>query len=187
VKFINHIGETMMPWRSVGRAVASALLWLGLAGLLFPSHGDAKRRAQDIRPPALSIQSVSLSSDPFTLGATPLDIAIDIELPKDVDLTMLLEVSSLITSPSKRSLRFLTSRQEVRQMLQPSLTPSAASADEKLRTTVRLSWDGTDQTHKPVSQGRYDYEVRAKLLEVNEKGPRTFMVSWPKRGHLEVK
>ena len=177
----------MMPWRSARRVFAPALVWFGLIVLLSPSHGEAKRRAQDIRPPALTIQSVSLSSDPFTLGSAPLDITIDVELPKDVDTTMLLEVSSLITSPSKRSLRFLTSRQEVRQMLQASPTPSAERADKKPRTTVRLTWDGTDQTHQPVLQGRYDYEVRAKLLEVGDKGPRTFMVAWPKRGFVQVK
>ncbi|MGH7164559.1 MAG: hypothetical protein ACREIS_03420, partial [Nitrospiraceae bacterium] len=47
-----------------------------------------------------------------------------------------------------------------------------------LRMTITLTWDGNDQTGQRVQQGRFDYEVRAKLLVVGENGPRTQMVSW---------
>lgn len=52
---------------------------------------------------------------------------------------------------------------------------------------VTLTWDGTDQSRQLVDRGKYAYEVRAKLLAVGEKGPRTQMVSWPTRGVVEVK
>ncbi|MGH2620367.1 MAG: hypothetical protein ACRDHG_07325, partial [Anaerolineales bacterium] len=47
-----------------------------------------------------------------------------------------------------------------------------------IRMTITLTWDGNDQTGQRVQQGRFDYEVRAKLLVVGENGPRTQMVSW---------
>ena len=55
------------------------------------------------------------------------------------------------------------------------------------RIAVTLTWDGRDQTKQVVINGKYGYEVRAKLLVVGENGPRTLMVSWPKHGTLEVK
>jgi len=55
------------------------------------------------------------------------------------------------------------------------------------RIVVTLTWDGRDQTKQVVINGKYDYEVRAKLLVVGENGPRTLMVSWPKHGTLEVR
>ena len=55
------------------------------------------------------------------------------------------------------------------------------------RIAVTLTWDGRDQTKQVVINGKYGYEVRAKLLVVGENGLRTLMVSWPKHGTLEVK
>lgn len=55
------------------------------------------------------------------------------------------------------------------------------------RIAVTLTWDGRDQTKQVVINGKYGYEVRAKLLVVGENGPRTLMVSWPKHGTLEVR
>jgi len=101
----------------------------------------------------------------------------------------LLEVSSLISSQSKRSMRFLASRQAVSDQPASDPPPKAQTAADSppSRIVVKLTWDGTDQTKQLVEHGRYRYEVRAKLLVVGENGPRTQMVSWPKRGTLEVK
>jgi hypothetical protein len=52
---------------------------------------------------------------------------------------------------------------------------------------VKLVWDGMDQSKQAVPEGLYTYEVRAKLLNVGDSGPRTQMVSWPKRGTFVVK
>jgi hypothetical protein len=50
-----------------------------------------------------------------------------------------------------------------------------------------LTWDGLDQTKAPAEAGTYHFELRTKLLYNGEKGPRWRMVSWPKRGTLEVR
>jgi hypothetical protein len=44
-----------------------------------------------------------------------------------------------------------------------------------------------DHTKTPAEAGTYHFELRAKLLSNGDKGPRTLMVSWPKRGTLEVR
>jgi hypothetical protein len=44
-----------------------------------------------------------------------------------------------------------------------------------------------DQSKQLAESGRYQYEIRAKLLALGENGPRTQMNSWPKRGTLTVK
>jgi hypothetical protein len=93
----------------------------------------------------------------------------------------ILEVSSLVSSPSKTSIRFLSSRQPLES---PGATPITT---EPLRVSVVLTWDGLDQTKAPAEAGTYHFELRAKLLSNGEKGPRWRMVSWPKRGTLEVR
>ena len=149
---------------------------LVLAGMLLGAPtADAKR------PPApepdLRIVRVMLSPDAYVPGQGLLEVAIEIELPTYLDGGMLLEVSSLISSPSKRSMRFLSSRQPITMPL-----PNGAA-----RMTVTLTWDGRNQHEQVVDIGRYAYEIKAKLLAVGEKGPRTLMNSWPKRGVIEVK
>lgn len=133
------------------------------------------------RPPApepdLRIIQVTLTPDDYVPGQGRLDMAVEVELPTGLDGEVLLEVSSLISSPSMRSMRFLTTRQPV------AIPPANGTP----RMTVTLAWDGTDQHERIVSQGRYAYEIRAKLLTVSEKGPRTLMQSWPRRGVIEVK
>lgn len=52
---------------------------------------------------------------------------------------------------------------------------------------VELVWDGQDHRKQVAGVGTYSYEVRTKLLANGERGLRTMMVAWPKRGTLEVK
>jgi hypothetical protein len=107
---------------------------------------------------------------------------IQVELPASVKPETILEVSSLITSPSKRSVRFLVYRQPI----DLSRLESSESSG-KPRLDVTLVWDGTDQTKQLVPEGRYAYEIKAKLLTAVENAPpRTQSVSWPKRGMLTV-
>jgi hypothetical protein len=145
---------------------------------------DAKQKLARHAPPELRIVDVTLSPVPYSPSAGPLDLSVKVELPVDLDGATLLEVSSLISSPSKRSMRFLADRQPVEI---PSPSVNSISSEGKPRVSVTLTWDGTDQARRLVDGGRYTYEVRAKLLTVGEKGPRTQMVSWPKRGVVEVK
>lgn len=157
--------------------------------LLIPSgSAEAKRKAPYRPQPDLRILSITPSPISHSFQNGPLNIVIEIELPKDLDGATILEVASLISSPSKRSMRFLSNRQPVgaAALSQPNQAPSLESKP-KPQLAVTLTWDGIDQNQKIVEQGTYSYEVRAKLLAGGEKGPRTQMISWPKRGTLDVK
>lgn len=171
-------------------ALAVAMI---LAGATNHEVSAATKRKPAYRAePDLRIVSVSASPEPYAAGFGSLDLAIEVELPSDLEGATLLEVSSLISSPSKRSLRFLANRQPVGPpppgtSSPPSGQGAPSSAAAPQRIVVTLSWDGTDQTRQLVADGQYHYEVRAKLLGKGENGPRTQMVSWPKRGKIEVK
>jgi hypothetical protein len=172
------VQRPVMPW----------VLFIGLCLLVGPLAAEgAKRQHRDIKPPDLKILSVSLTPAPYSPANGPMEIAVEVELPQSVQGDTLLEVSSLITSPSKRSLKFLADRQPIKQILASATAAVPNGQEAKPHVNLLLTWDGKDQTKQPVQTGRYDYEVRAKLLEVSEKGPRTQMVAWPKRGVLEVK
>ena len=149
---------------------------LAIAGLLLSAPATEARRPPPTEPDLRIIQ-VTLSPDGYVHGQGMLDVSVEVELPSYLDGEMLLEVSSLISSPSKRSMRFLSSRQPVALP-----RPNGAS-----RMTVTLTWDGADHHEQAVGQGRYTYEIKAKLLAVGGKGPRTLMHSWPRRGIIEVK
>jgi hypothetical protein len=149
---------------------------LVLAGLL-PGAPTADAKGPPAIEPDLRIIRVTLSPDSYIPGQGMLDVAVEIELPSYLDGEMLLEVSSLISSPSKRSMRFLSSRQPIAMPL-----PNGAS-----RMTVTLTWDGKDQHEQVIGNGRYAYDIKAKLLAVSRKGPRTLMHSWPKRGTIDIK
>lgn len=160
-----------------------------LMGVLSAEAADAKRRPVQRPEPDLRIVAVTASPEPFSPGTGSLDLAVEVELPKELNGATLLEVSSLISSPSKRSMRFISSRQAVavQSASDPPPTAQTGADSPPSRIVVKLNWDGTDQTKQLVEHGRYHYEVRAKLLAVGENGPRTQMLSWPKRGTLEVK
>ncbi len=148
-----------------------------------PPDASAKSKPQRApRPePELKILHLDISPNPYTISSGSLQFSAIVKLPKELDGATLLEVSSLITSPSRNSLRFLTTRTR--------LEPHAAATDGTAppQISVLLMWDGLDLKQTPSVAGLYQFEVRAKLLANGEKGPRTLMVSWPKRGTVEVK
>ncbi len=145
----------------------------------------AKRKRGPVIPPELKIVSVLISPPSYVPGNGTLDFTIEIELPKEIDRHLLLEVSTLISSPSMRSMRFLSSRQSLDKPARGVST--APPPDIKPRVEVILTWDGMDQSKELVGIGTYDYEIRAKLLVVGENGARTYMNAWPKRGTLALK
>lgn len=161
--------------------------WVGLLGLclsiLIPIDGVAKQQSpKPPRPePELKIVELNIAPTPYTPGNGPLQFNVTVQLPKEVDHTTLLEVTSLISSPSRASLRFLTLRQPV------DAFPVVAGESERPKVAVALLWDGQDHRKQLASAGTYSYEVRIKLLTNGEKGPRTTMVAWPKRGTVKVK
>jgi len=155
---------------------AALLLWAPLA-----ASGKSKPQRAPRPEPELKILDVRVSPNPYTISSGSLQFSALVRLPKELNGATLLEVSSFITSPSKNSLRFLTTR--------TALEPRTASTDGAAppQISVHLTWDGLDQKKIPSGPGLYQFEVRAKLLANDEKGPRTQMVAWPKRGTIEVK
>ncbi|WP_447973659.1 hypothetical protein [Nitrospira sp. Kam-Ns4a] len=179
-------------------AYALAALVGTLCLFCLPDQVAAKRKRVPVKEPDLKILAVTLSPTPYSPQEGSLDLSVRVQLPKELDGASILEVSSLISSPSKRSMRFLSKRQPVETpSADAPADPGAAPRQPAVETgqpgagagyvDVTLTWDGTDQRKQVVGQGEYHYEVRAKLLASGDNGIRTQMVSWPKRGVLEVK
>lgn len=125
---------------------------------------------------------------------------LEVGLPSRVDPSSIIEVSFLLSSPSKRHFRFLSVRKPIDQfdgqetalhsnfLTDPKGAPTPVALKKRSRRMfVVLSWDGTDQYKKLVTGGTYDYVARVKLLEVTDTGVRTKMVSWKKKGNLQIK
>lgn len=182
------IGSSSWSTRSVGRR--GFLLWLfclcGSLTLLVPeeSHSRVKSKARRSRKPRaepeLKIVELAVAPKPYTVGNGPLQFSVTVQLPKKMSGDFILEVSSLISSPSKSSVRFLTHRQPVQ------ISPNSEKGTERQKVSIELVWDGQDQRKQLAVVGTYSYEVRTKLLLNGEKGLRTVMVGWPKRGTLHV-
>ena len=179
----------LSPWAvaRLQKVLRKAVPWAGLLSLCFsiliPIDGVAKQKQpRPPRPePELKIVELNITPTPYTPGNGPLQFNVTVQLPKEVDSTTLLEVTSLISSPSRASLRFLSHRQPVEAF------PVVTGENERPKVSVALSWDGQDHRKQLASAGTYSYEVRIKLLTNGEKGPRTTMVAWPKRGTVKVK
>lgn len=172
--------------------IALLVAWLGLGapdGWAKSKHNPAPRPE-----PELKILELKISPNPYAPGQSALEFAVTVQLPKELNGATVLEVSSLVSSPSKTSLRFLSDRKPVESLLD-SAAPSAQGSgpgeenahDNLPRVLVILTWDGNDQHRRVAPAGAYDYQVRAKLLTMGEKGARTQMVAWPRRGTLVVK
>lgn len=148
-----------------------------------PAESFAKEKPARVpRPePELKIVDLNIAPMPYTQGNGPLQFSVTVQLPREVDPTRILEVTSLISSPSKTSLRFLTHRQPVQ------IESTRNGEQERRKVVVELVWDGQDHRKQVAGVGTYSYEVRTKLLANGERGLRTMMVAWPKRGTLEVK
>ena len=151
--------------------------------LLHPSIISAKPKTNRApRPePELKVLELKISPNPYTTSVGFVEFSTLVQLPRELNGANILEVSSLVSSPSKTSIRFLS----VRKPLESA--SGSQDASEQARVSVILTWDGLDHTKMPAEAGLYSYELRAKLLSNSEKGPRTQMVSWPKRGTLEVR
>ena len=171
-------------WR---KELRTLFLLTGLSACLtvfHPADGFAKTKpSRAPRPePELKILALNIAPVPYRPASGSLDFSLTVQLPKELNGATILEVSSLISSPSKTSLRFLSHRQSVDLPDRP-----ATGSGERPQLELHLSWDGQDHRKQLAGPGHYAYEVRIKLLADGEKGPRTMMVAWPKRGTLEVK
>lgn len=183
------VGSSSRPSGNVGRRrfLLGLLCLCGSLALLFPveSHSRVKSKSKPSRAPRaepeLKIVELAVAPKPYTLGNGPLQFSVTVQLPKNMSGDLILEVSSLISSPSKSSVRFLTHRQPV------EISPTLEKGTERQKVSIELVWDGQDQRKQLAVVGTYSYEVRTKLLLNGEKGLRTVMVGWPKRGTLQVK
>ncbi len=169
----------MMRTAAVAFAISVGLLATSLAA---PSHAvSAKAKG---KMPDLKILSVEATPAPYFLNEHPLTLTITVELPKNVPGDALLDVTTLITSPSKTSLRVLTNRQAV-----PSEAAAKTDGAKRIQRVVQVTqtWDGSDHTRRVVADGLYDYQVQAKLMAPGKSGPMTRETSLKKRGRLEVR
>ena len=174
--FCSELFGSWRGWVACGLVCATLLLWTPLV-----TSAKSKPPRAPRPEPELKILDLKVSPNPYTISSGSLEFSTLVQLPKELNGANLLEVSSFITSPSKNSLRFLTRR--------TTLEPHQAATDgaPPPQVAVLLTWDGLDQKKVQSGAGLYQFEVRAKLLANGEKGPRTQMVSWPKRGTVEVK
>lgn len=181
--------SSLRPLSQIGRKriFLGLLCFLGCAALLLPVDSDSRvtskvKPSRAPRPePELKIVDLAVTPKPYTLGNGPLQFSVTVQLPKDMRGDLILEVSSLVSSPSKTSVRFLTHRQPVK------ISSTSNKGTERQMASIELVWDGQDQRKQLAVVGNYSYEVRTKLLANGEKGLRTVMVGWPKRGTLQVK
>jgi hypothetical protein len=138
---------------------------------------SAKRKKQRPSPPPLKILHISTSPIPYAPGDKPLAITVDVALPNNLSDVDLLEVSSTISFPSKRSIRFLYKRLPLNEV---------GNSSRQSKISTMLLWDGKDQTKQFVRPGIYKYEVRAKLMTYSNGTPRTKIASLRAHGKLEV-
>lgn len=148
------------------------LLAFGLASPVL----DAKRKRPAPKPP-LKIVDITTSPVPFAPGRGHMAFTVTVELPENLDQFDFLEVSSLISVPTRRSIRFLVSRQPLNKVI---------SEDGKPHVKTTLLWDGKDQTRRHVRQGTYSYQARAKLMAREEGFTKAKIVSPFARGTLDV-
>lgn len=160
----------------------TAALWC-LAGVGDGVSHAAKPKAM-AHSPNLKILSVDPTPLPFVVTERPLTLTIMVELPKTLPEEALLNVTTLITSPSKSSIRVLESRQP---LTDKTVTDAAIENGNPRRIEVVQVWDGTDQTKRVVSDGTYNYQVVAKLMAPGKNGPLTRETSWKRRGSFEVR
>ena len=116
----------IMPCSELFEAWSGQVAWVLLCTALLlwaPQVASAKAKPhQAPRPePELKILDLKVSPNPYTISSGSLQFSALVQLPKELNGATLLEVSSFITSPSKNSLRFLTTR--------TPLEPHAASTD----------------------------------------------------------
>ncbi len=123
------------------------------------------------------ISEVVTSPDPFIIGKSALTLAVLVELPPSLHGANVLEVSAMITSPTRRTMSFVAHRR---------LVDDREEKGRSLTVPMMLVWDGKDQNHQLVPDGSYFYELQAKLMEDQGHGPRTKIVSRRVHGTLEA-
>jgi hypothetical protein len=151
----------------VGFTVSMIFVWS------IPS--EAQQRNVSLSP--VKITEVVTSPDPFIIGKSALTLAVLVELPRSLHGANVLEVSAMITSPTRRTMSFVAHRR---------LVDDREGKGRSLTVPMMLVWDGKDQNHQLVADGSYFYELQAKLMVDQGHGPRTKIVSRRVHGTLEA-
>ena len=171
-----HIGNQMPRLCKISLKTLQ-IFWISLiVGLAFSQQVVAKPNKGPATSP-VKISDVVVSPDPFILGKSPLKLTLLVELPSSLRGANVLEVSAMITSPTRRSMSFVAHR---------LLVDELETKGKNLTIPVELVWDGKDQYHQLVADGSYFYELQAKLMEDQGNGPRTKIVSRRVHGTLEA-
>lgn len=153
------------------------LLCLGLiVALVFCEQAEARKKRKRFVSP-VKVEEVATSPDPFIIGQSPMTISMRVQVPLSAVDDKVLEVSALITSPTRRSMSFVSQRLPLAQ---------ATRGGQIALVPVELVWDGKDQYENLVDDGSYFYEIQAKVMEDEGYGPRTKIVSHRVQGTLEA-
>ena len=157
--------------------------WLGLIGWLIlalicflPLVGEAKKKRRAVSSP-VKILNVVTAPYPFVIGQGPLTLSMVVQIPPSLKGVNVLEVSALITSSTRRSMSFVTTRVLLDEQELKGRGPTLP---------VELTWEGKDQHDEFVVDGSYFYEIQAKLMKDEGDGPRTKIVSRRVNGTLEA-
>jgi hypothetical protein len=144
--------------------------------LFLCEHADArKKRKQFVSP--VKVEEVATFPAPFIIGQGPLTLSMMVKVPLSAVDDKVLEVSALITSPTRRSMSFVSQRLSLAE---------ATQGGQLSAVPVELVWDGKDQYEQFVTDGSYYYEIQAKVMEDEGYGPRTKIVSHRVQGTLEA-
>ncbi|MGD9852064.1 MAG: hypothetical protein AB7T38_12420 [Nitrospirales bacterium] len=167
-----QVPSTNRQWQPV-----MFLQCLGVLFLALYLSGPVEAKSKRVYTSPVKISDVVISPEPFLIGKSPVTFSMLVELPTVLNGANVLEVSALISSPTRRTMSFVVHR----RVLAPSPSGSGSS-----RVPVVLVWDGKDQYRQLVPDGSYYYEIRAKLMEDEGFGPRTKVVSHRIQGTLDV-
>ena len=175
-KFVKHVKEMRCPLIGVNWPKLMVIgLGLVLSVFLCEQVDAKKKRKRFISP--VKVEEVATSPDPFIIGQGPLTLSLMVEVPLSAIGSKILEVSALITSPTRRSMSFVSHRLSLAEATQGGLLSLVP---------VELVWDGKDQYDQLVADGSYFYEIQAKVMEDKGNGPRTKIVSHRVQGTLEA-
>ena len=113
------LGITTQP--TCFRLVPVVLTWTMAYSMLFMLSPDAvsaksKPTKAPRHEPELKVLELKISPTPYTVSAGALEFSAVVQLPKELDGATILEVSSLVSSPSKTSIRFLSLRKPLESL-----------------------------------------------------------------------
>ncbi len=149
---------------------------VGIVTFFLCEQADARKKRKRFVSP-VRVEEVATYPNPFIIGQSPMTLSMMVKVPLSKVETKILEVSALITSPTRKSMSFVTQRLPLAEVTQGGLLNLVS---------VDLVWDGKDQYDRLVADGSYFYEIQAKILDDKGNGPRTKIVSHRVQGTLEA-